>query len=366
MARQCHLNTCPVGIATQREDLRAKFKGTADDVVRFFTAVAEEVREILAMLGARALDDVIGHTEMLEQRIPSTGKASKIRLDRLLVASGRGPRRCMQPRNDPPETGSRIDEQVMARLRFPGPPVRMSFAITNADRSVGARVAGELSRHPADVSLSFRGTAGQSFGAFAVDGMRLVLDGEANDYVGKGMSGGEIVVRNGDTRHVIAGNTILYGATGGRAFIAGRVGERFAVRNSGAFAVVEGTGDHACEYMTAGAVVILGPVGRNAGAGMSGGALFVFDPDAQLADRINAEYVRIEAGLALCSPTDEAWLYDAIALHAEVTGSSHVDALLRNWSTTRLSFRRVSPCGQPVAAQLPELPMRQIARAMAR
>ena len=245
MARQCHLNTCPVGIATQREDLRAKFKGTADDVVRFFTAVAEEVREILAMLGARALDDVIGRTELLEQRIPTTGKASKLRLDSLLVASGSGPRRCMQPRNDPPETGSRIDEQVLGRLRFTGPPVEMSFAITNADRSVGARIAGELvssrafsprrgekvaegrmrgTRHRLDVKLSFRGSAGQSFGAFAVDGMRLVLDGEANDYVGKGMSGGEIVVRNKNTRHVIAGNTILYGATGGRAFIAGRVG----------------------------------------------------------------------------------------------------------------------------------------------
>ena len=145
-------------------------------------------------------------------------------------------------RNDPPETGSHIDEQVLGRLRFKGPPLEMSFAITNADRAVGARVAGELSQHRADVSLSFRGSAGQSFGAFAVEGMRLVLDGEANDYVGKGMSGGEIVVRNRNTRHVIAGNTILYGATGGRAFIAGRAGQRFAVRNSGALAVVEGTG----------------------------------------------------------------------------------------------------------------------------
>jgi glutamate synthase (ferredoxin) len=364
MARQCHLNTCPVGIATQREDLRAKFKGTPDDVVRFFTAVAEEVREILALLGARALDDLIGRTELLEQRIPATGKGSKLRLDGLLKASGVGPRRCMQPRNDPPETGSRIDEQALGRMRFSGPPVEMSFAITNADRSVGARIAGELSRRagvspavagrparrPKRVTLRFRGAAGQSFGAFAIDGMRLVLDGEANDYLGKGMSGGEIVVRNKETQHVIAGNTILYGATGGRAFISGRVGERFAVRNSGAFAVVEGTGDHACEYMTAGAVVILGPTGRNAGAGMSGGALFVFDPDGQLANRINAEYVRIEAGL-----TDEAWLYDAIALHAEVTGSVHAKALLENWSTTLQNFRRVSPCGQQVAEPLPEI-----------
>jgi glutamate synthase domain-containing protein 3 len=191
--------------------------------------------------------------------------------------------------------------------------------------------------------------------------MRLVLDGEANDYVGKGMSGGEIVVRNRNMHHVIAGNTILYGATGGRAFFAGRVGERFCVRNSGAFAVVEGTGDHACEYMTAGAVVILGPTGRNLGAGMSGGALFVLDPENQLADQINSESVRIDGDL-----TDEAWLYDAVALHAEITGSSHADALLLNWSTIRQSFRRVTPVGQPAVEYLPEIATRQIGRAMAR
>jgi len=358
MARQCHLNTCPVGIATQREDLRAKFKGTADDVVRFFTAVADEVREILAMLGARSLDDVIGRADLLEARIPKSGKGSKINLDRVLRCT---PGRHSGMRNDPPKTGSRIDEQVLGRLRFTGPTVEMSFAITNADRSVGARIAGELSQQRADVRLSFRGSAGQSFGAFAVDGMRLILDGDANDSVGKGMSGGEIVVRNRNAQHVIAGNTILYGATGGSAFIAGRVGERFAVRNSGAFAVVEGAGDHACEYMTAGAVVILGPTGHNAGAGMSGGALFVLDPDDQLGSRINSESVRIDDDLV-----DEAWLYDAVALHAEMTGSSHAGALLRNWSTTRQSFRRVSPFGQPDVEHLPEIASRQFQRAVAR
>ncbi|MGZ7080856.1 MAG: GltB/FmdC/FwdC-like GXGXG domain-containing protein, partial [Thermoanaerobaculia bacterium] len=353
MARQCHLNTCPVGIATQREDLRAKFKGTPEDVVRFFTAVAEEVREILAMIGVRALADVIGRAELLEQRVPATGKASKLNLDSLLVRSD-GPGRCMQPRNDPPQTGSRIDEQVLGRLRFTGAPIEMSFPITNADRSVGARIAGALAHRRAEVNLTFRGTAGQSFGAFAVDGMRLVLDGEANDYVGKGMSGGEIVVRNNDTRHVIAGNTVLYGATGGRLFISGRVGERFAVRNSGAFAVVEGTGDHACEYMTAGAVVILGPTGRNLGAGMSGGALFVFDPNEHLANRINSEYVCVDAELV-----DEAWLSEAIALHVEMTGSDHASSLLRDWSTTRRSFYRVSPRAQAAAEPLPEMRARR-------
>jgi glutamate synthase (ferredoxin) len=361
MARQCHLNTCPVGIATQREDLRAKFHGTPDDVIRFFTAVAEEVREILSLLGATGLDDVIGRTELVEQRIPASGKASTLRLDRLLARPEGGARRCVQLRNDPPLTGSRIDEQALGRLRFSGTPVEMSFAITNADRSVGARIAGELTRQNAEVRLSFAGTAGQSFGAFAVPGMRLVLDGEANDYVGKGMSGGEIVVRNGTTGQVIAGNTILYGATGGRAFIAGHVGERFAVRNSGAFAVVEGTGDHPCEYMTAGAIVILGPTGRNVAAGMSGGSLFVLDVDALLSERINRESVRVDREL-----TDEAWLYDAIALHAEETGSAHARTLLDNWSNSRLFFRRVSPCGQPATEPLPEIVVRRMGRAAAR
>ncbi len=385
MARQCHLNTCPAGIATQREELRRKFKGTPDNVVRFFTAIAEELREILALLGYRTLAEIIGRSDLLEPRLPSSGKASCLRLDRILAFNPHDtrPRRCMEPRNDPPHTGQRIDERVIRRLRFSPAglePIEMSLPITNADRSVGARLAGELVRRfrgrpvaPDTLRLLFRGAAGQSFGAFCIDGMRLVLEGEANDYVGKGMSGGEIVVRphaSSRMRHqVIAGNTLLYGATGGRAFIAGQAGERFAVRNSGALAVVEGTGDHACEYMTAGVVVILGPSGRNVGAGMSGGIVFAIDSEGVLARRVNTDSVSADSDL---SHIEEDWLQQTLAVHIEKTGSKHVAALLNDWKTTRLLFRRVLPRSMTAVPQiLPEhapatsLPKsRPIARAM--
>jgi glutamate synthase domain-containing protein 2/glutamate synthase domain-containing protein 1 len=257
MARQCHLNTCPAGIATQREDLRRKFTGTPDQVVRFFTAVAEEVREVLALLGFRRLQDVIGRTDLLEARPVRTGKAQTVSLSRLL--SGPGPeagavRYEGTARNEPPPTGQHLDEVVLGRLRFGADgvrPLEVAFPIGNADRAVGTRIAGELARRfrgrpvePGVIRLRYRGAAGQSFGAFCVEGLSLRLEGEANDYVGKGMSGGEIALFPGPAfasraeGQVIAGNTILYGATGGRVFIAGRVGERFAVRNSGALAVV--------------------------------------------------------------------------------------------------------------------------------
>jgi glutamate synthase domain-containing protein 3 len=198
------------------------------------------------------------------------------------------------------------------------------------------------------VQLHFTGSAGQSFGAFAVDGMRLVLDGEANDFVGKGMSGGEIVVRPPSAERraaeddVIAGNAVLYGATGGVVFLAGAVGERFAVRNSGAVAVVEGTGDHAAEYMTAGGVVILGPTGRNLGAGMTGGVLFVLEDAEILARRIHREWVVLEPGLSV---EEESWVRELVAEHARVTKSQRATELLQHWGSTRLRFNRVSPVG---------------------
>ena len=368
MARQCHLNTCPVGIATQRDDLRAKFKGTPDDVVRFFTAVAGEVREILALLGFRKLDEMVGRTDFLEAHVPASGKASTVRLDRVLAPLvAESAHHCGAARNDPPRTGGGLDEAVLKRLRFAshGPiPLEMTLPITNADRAVGSRVAGELARRlrgtypPAGtISVTFNGSAGQSFGAFIVGGMRLVVHGEANDYLGKGMSGGEIVVRPRAampraSEQVVAGNTLLYGATGGRAFLAGRVGERFAVRNSGAIAVVEGTGDHACEYMTAGAVVILGSTGRNVAAGMSGGVVFAHDPHDVLASRMNGEWVRLDRQL---SSDDEAWLLEAIALHAELTGSGRACSLLRKWNAGRRQFRRLSPLTAATPPALPDL-----------
>ncbi len=359
MARQCHLNSCPAGIATQREDLRKKFSGTPADVVRFFVAVAEEVREILALVGVPRLADLVGRTDLLEARIPAGGKARSMNLDRVLsVTPSDAVRRCVQPRNDPPRTGTGIDERVLRQLSFDDgriEPVELLLPITNADRAVGARVAGQLvawtrAGHvdARTVQLRFRGSAGQSFGAFCVDGMRLIVDGEANDYVGKGMSGGEIVVRppSSARRHadgdVIAGNTVLYGATGGFAYLAGRVGERFAVRNSGAIAVVEGTGDHAAEYMTAGGVVILGPTGRNLGAGMTGGVLFALDEEDILARRIHADWVCVEEGL---SASEELWVRELIVRHLQATGSRVAEKLHVEWASARHRFRRVSPRG---------------------
>ncbi|MES2177381.1 MAG: glutamate synthase large subunit [Gemmatimonadota bacterium] len=357
MARQCHMNTCPAGIATQREDLRKKFDGTPDDVIRFFVAVAEEVREILAMLGVRRVADLVGRTDLLVQHGKVGGKAGRVRLERVLLETPADSERHSTPRrNTPPRTGAGIDERVLRELRFEDGrvcPVELILPISNADRAVGARIAGQLvswsrggSVGPRTVHLHFRGSAGQSFGAFCVDGMRLVVDGEANDYVGKGMSGGEIVIRPstaGDrdgTNEVIAGNTLLYGATGGVAYLAGSVGERFAVRNSGAVAVVEGAGDHAAEYMTAGGVLILGPTGRNLGAGMTGGVLFALDVEGALETRVHKEWVRIEESL---SASDELWIHELLARHVHATGSRPAERLLENWSATRKLFRRVSP-----------------------
>jgi Glutamate synthase domain 3 len=267
-------------------------------------------------------------------------------------------RRAIQPRNDPPRTGTGIDERVLRELHADDGrivPLEMLLPITNADRAVGARVAGQIvalthNGHvaPRTVQLRFRGSAGQSFGAFCVEGMRLVVDGEANDYVGKGMSGGEIVVRPPSSARlhpvgdVIAGNTVLYGATGGTVFLAGSVGERFAVRNSGAIAVVEGTGDHAAEYMTAGAVVILGPTGRNLGAGMTGGVVFALDDDDTLSRRIHSEWVTLENGL---SGSEELWVRELLMRHVQATGSRLAEQLYRGWGSTRLRFNRVSPVG---------------------
>jgi glutamate synthase (NADPH/NADH) large chain len=256
---------------------------------------------------------------------------------------------------EPPAPGP--DDGILARLTTVHghfAPLAISRPITVSDRSVGARVAGEIARSLRGRSLSegtlqlhFRGAAGQSFGAFAVTGMSLVLEGEANDYVGKGLSGGEIVIRPrpgsaGIDGQVIAGNTLLYGATSGRLFAAGRVGERFAVRLSGALAVVEGVGDHACEYMTAGTVAILGPVGRNLGAGMSGGLAYIYDPEDRLGSGLNQEMVATSQSL---SADDENWLAEACRRHWEATASPRVEAMLQDWRATLSAFKRVAPKG---------------------
>jgi glutamate synthase (NADPH/NADH) large chain/glutamate synthase (ferredoxin) len=345
MARQCHLNTCPTGIATQRPELRAKFKGTPEQVIAYFTFIAEDVRRIMASLGARRLDDLIGRVELL-QRIerPETPRARSLDLGLLLKAHGHGPRRRTAPRNARPGIVS-LDAEILAH---DGAKPRV-FAIGNHHLTVGARIAGELARThggagPGEpMRLRFRGSAGQSFGAFTLPRMHLHLEGEANDHVGKGLCGGEIVIRPfrgaGYATGVLIGNTALYGATSGRLFAAGAAGDRFAVRNSGAVAVIEGAGDHCCEYMTGGVVVVLGPVGRNFAAGMSNGIAYVLDERGLLESRCNLEMVAV-SGL---NTMDERVLRKLIQQHFHKSGSARARMILGQWEAYRSLFRKVAP-----------------------
>jgi glutamate synthase domain-containing protein 3 len=356
MARQCHLNTCPVGVATQREDLREKFTGTPEDIVRFFGHIAEEVREALAELGLRSLTEAIGRMDLLE---PVDGvsdpRASTLDLHSLLWVPDDGRAlRSMQERND------RIEEQLDDRILRDigealdgGLHVHQQYSIANTDRTVGARVAGEVAlRYGNDglpegtIELSFEGSAGQSFGAFCHRGLRLLLTGEANDYVGKGMGGGEIAVRPSPkatfegSENVIMGNTVLYGATSGSLYAAGRAGERFAVRNSGAKAVVEGVGDHGCEYMTEGVVAILGETGRNFGAGMSMGTAYVLDEAGDFSSKLNPELVghkRLE------SQEDIELLRLLIERHVQLTESRRGREILDRWEHYLPQFWKVAP-----------------------
>ncbi len=374
MARQCHLNTCPVGIATQREDLRAKFAGTPQMAIHFFTHVAEEVREILAGLGYRTLDEVVGRTDLLVAATAErgAGKAAALDLAKILTPAdpeGTRPRRCVVPRNDRPDEP--FDNRLLADARpavEAGIPVRLSYPIRNIHRTVGARLAGEIARRYGDaglpegtIEIRLEGSAGQSFGAFCVPGMRLLLQGDANDYVGKGMGGGEIVVRPpasarfSSHENAIVGNTVLYGATGGALFAAGRAGERFAVRNSGATAVVEGVGDHGCEYMTAGCVVVLGDTGRNFGAGMTNGSAFVLDEAGEFPKRYNPELVRLAR---VEEPADAARLHALVTRHLEATGSRRAADVLARWGELLPRFWKVIPMPAEAIARTIEVAKR--------
>ena len=349
MARQCHLNSCPTGIATQRPDLRAKFKGTPEQVMAYFTFIAEEVRRIMASLGARRLDDLIGRVELLERvdRLDHP-RAQMLDLSALLQppADPSRARRRTIARNARPGIVS-LDAEILARTD-PAPRV---IAIGNHHLTVGARIAGELARThgPAGpgepLRLRFRGSAGQSFGAFTIPRMQLQLEGEANDHVGKGLCGGEIVIRPfrgaGYATGVVLGNTALYGATSGRLYAAGAAGDRFAVRNSGAVAVIEGAGDHCCEYMTGGVVVVLGAVGRNFGAGMSNGIAYVLDEHGVLESggHCNHDMVAV-TGL---NSMDERALRKLVQQHFHKTGSARARAILGQWDAYRSLFRKVAP-----------------------
>ena len=350
MARACHRDTCPVGIATQRRDLRDKFAGTPDMVAGYLTMVAEETRRLMAGLGLASLDDLIGRVDLLQRRDELPAKADRVDIEPLLYDPQVGERRFVEraevqdPRS---ELGDRVFDDALETI-FLGGITEFAYDISNADRTIGARIGGAVGLEfgeqdpPGLARLRFSGEAGQSFGAFASRGLELVLDGEANDYVGKGLGGGRIVIRApqddaGDP--VLLGNTVLYGATAGELFVAGRAGERFAVRNSGATAVVEGTGDHPCEYMTGGTVVVLGPVGHNLGAGMSGGECFVHDGQGDVLARVNRQLVeaRRPDGAHL------ARVRELVEEHATVTGSWRAAALLQDWETAADRFWRIAP-----------------------
>ncbi len=357
MARRCHLNNCPVGIASQRPDLRKKFPGTPEHIVNFMLYVAQQVRMILAELGVKTLGELIGRTDLLRQRTGMALPKAGVDLAKLLAdpdPAGSSARRWNGGRNDRPETAEPpLDEKIFQAylpLLAARKPWAKTFPITNRERSVGARLSGEIARVFKDkglpvgtVKLTFEGASGQSFGAFCNTGMALRLVGEAQDYVGKGMHGGEIVLtpppgaRYAAAASAIMGNTCLYGATGGRLFAAGRAGERFAVRNSGGLAVVEGVGDHGCEYMTNGVVAILGPVGRNFGAGMSGGVAFVLDLDEK---HVNPGMVGCEA---VDRDTDRELLQAMLQRHAETTGSARARQLLAEWPGAAARFVKVRP-----------------------
>jgi len=356
MVRTCHLDTCPAGIATQRPELRAKFAGTPEMLEAYLTHVAHEIRHILAGLGLRSLDDAIGRTDLLTQRATGDARADRLDLSDLLVDEGSSPRRFWKtvPLQRP---SSALGDRVCLDALWPvlaGDRIERSYIIGNADRAVGARLGGALamelgtSAPSGSARVTFTGQAGQSFGAFLTDGIEFVLIGEANDYVAKGMGGGRIILRPPDDDAgdpYLLGNTVLYGATGGELFCAGKAGERFAVRNSGASAVVEGVGEHAAEYMTGGTLVILGPVGHNLGAGMTGGEVFVYDAGIRLPAMVNAELVDVHrlSGEHQLLLEQGLRLRELVERHTAYTGSEVAQAILQDWHDALHRFWRVAP-----------------------
>ncbi|MFN3858847.1 MAG: glutamate synthase large subunit [Caulobacter sp.] len=355
MVRQCHSNTCPVGVCTQDEALRQRFTGTPEKVINLFTFIAEEVREILAELGFRSLREVVGRTDLLAQVSRGGEHLDDLDLNPLLVRAdpGSNPPYCtVEGRNAVPDT---LDAQIVrdaAPLLQRGEKMQLTYTVRNTARAIGSRVSSHIVRKfgmsalPAGhLTVELKGSAGQSLGAFAVRGLRIVLTGEANDYVGKGLSGATIVVR--PSRHLVApeanvilGNTCLYGATSGKLFAAGQAGERFAVRNSGAVTVVEGVGANGCEYMTGGTAVVLGPVGDNFAAGMTGGMAFVLDLAERFHTRVNPESVIVQR---LASPHWEEVLRKLVREHAHETGSAFAAGLMRDWDRVRGAFWQVCP-----------------------
>ncbi|MBT5798736.1 MAG: glutamate synthase large subunit, partial [Alphaproteobacteria bacterium] len=357
MVRQCHANTCPVGVCTQRDDLRAKFEGTPEKVVQLFTHIAEEVRAIIASLGFENIADVIGRTELLTQVSRGDSALDDLDLNPILVQADahskhRGGNRDAG-RTEVPDT---LDAQMVKdtqKALATGGKMQLSYNIENTQRAIGTRLSSHIVRKfgltgmkPGQISARLRGSAGQSLGAFATQGLRLDIVGDANDYVGKGLSGGMITVRPSAeasfiaSQNTIIGNTVLYGATSGMLFAAGQAGERFCVRNSGATGVVEGCGSNGCEYMTGGRAVILGAIGSNFGAGMTGGMAFLYDPSANSLKDFNAETLhitRLQSGFW----SDE--LLDLIKQHARETNSALAKHLVNDWVRELGNFWQVVP-----------------------
>ncbi len=359
MLRKCHLNTCSVGVATQDPELRARFTGTPEAVVNYFMMLAEGVREIMAELGFRTVNEMIGRMDMLKQREDTTHwKAKKIDLSRMLaMPKGLPGDHMYHCALQDHELDAALDNELIRlsqRAIDDGEEVNETLSIKNGNRTVGAMLSGKIAEKYGEeglpdgtINFTMHGSGGQSFGAFAVKGLTFRVEGDANDYLGKGLSGGRIiVVPPKDSSYVpedniIIGNVAFYGATGGEAFIRGRGGERFCVRNSSAHAVIEGIGDHGCEYMTGGRVVVLGPTGRNFGAGMSGGIAYIYDPDETFEQRFNPEL----ADLLDVEPdsADEVELKGLITRHFEYTASTVAENLLNDWSNALGKFRKVFP-----------------------
>lgn len=359
MMRKCHLNTCPVGVCTQDPDLRAKFNGTPEHVLNYLFLVAEEARGYMARMGVRTIEELVGRVELLRTRTAvDAWKAHGLDLSALLLPA-RGPRadaKAFKCEGQDHGVETHLDNRLIAEA-MPAltekTPVVVEMPITNLDRTVGTMLSWEVSKRfgaeglePHTIDVRLRGSAGQSLGAWLARGISLTVTGDANDYVGKGLSGGRLVVKPPSAigfkpeQNIVIGNVALYGATSGEAYFRGIAAERFCVRNSGASAVVEGVGDHGCEYMTGGRAVILGPVGRNFAAGMSGGIAYVLDRDDTLLQNCNLGMVELEK-LQDAEDIDE--LQHLVVEHARLTGSTVADGLLRNWETSVRSFRKVMP-----------------------
>ena len=357
MVRQCQSNTCPVGVCTQDENLREKFSGNADKVVNLITFYAQEVREILAEIGARSIDEVIGRADLLSQVSRGADHLDDLDLNPLLISVDGADRISYnrgRERNSVPDTLDREIVHDAARFLNDGEKMQLSYAVQNTHRTVGTRTSSHIVQNfgmrnklqPDHLTVKLKGSAGQSLGAFAAPGLKIEVAGDANDYVGKGLSGGIIVVRPPmaspltASENTIIGNTVLYGATDGLLFAAGRAGERFAVRNSGAKVVVEGCGSNGCEYMTGGVAVILGSVGANFGAGMTGGMAYIYDPNETAFEFLNMD------SLVTCRVGSSVWeeqLYSLLKMHFEETSSQKAEEILQHWDTEKTKFLQICP-----------------------